>query len=436
MNKNHVSLPIDLLIIGAGPAGLAFADEYQHPHMILEQGTQLGGLCRSYENNEAVFDIGGHSFHTPIPEVHAKVEAWLGTPLETQQRNAKVFSHGTLIPYPFQKNYDKINNPSVVEDCRRGLESASNGQDSVNFEEWIIQRFGEGIAKHFMLPYNRKLWARDLKTINSQWVGERVAAPKGEKQHFDTQGGKRKPLQADTSVGYPPQGGFSTIFEAAAKFAGEISYNKKVTSIDVEKKELKTASHDSYQWHQLVSTMPIPELLNCIQSLPDNILALGQRLQSMSLQLLMLQIDGPIGNVPQRIYVADPNIPPHKIAFNHTSSSSLRQRSVHAIMAETSYSVHKSKLSPKQLRDDTVVFLADNKLIPSPESVIDVDILDIRYAYPVQTLDYERIVSDIKTYLAQYQIHTLGRFGEWAYVNSDECIQRGMLLARKLNNAS
>ena len=35
--------------------------------------------------------------------------------------------------------------------------------------------FGDGIAKHFMNPYNFKVWAHPLEMMNKEWIGERVA---------------------------------------------------------------------------------------------------------------------------------------------------------------------------------------------------------------------------------------------------------------------
>ena len=65
-----------------------------------------------------------------------------------------------------------------------------------------------------MLPYNRKLWARDLKRISTEWTSQRVAAPKGTPERFLTSGGERKPLQSDSEVGYPPEGGYEEIYLA------------------------------------------------------------------------------------------------------------------------------------------------------------------------------------------------------------------------------
>jgi protoporphyrinogen oxidase len=170
-----------LLIIGAGPAGLALACHHQGPTQIIEAGREVGGLCRSIEFGGALCDTGGHSFHTPFPEVAVWVAELMAGNWEEQRRDARVWFNGAMIPYPFQQHLDHIGDARIADECRSAMPvSASTAAGSVHFEEWIERRFGAGIAHHFMLPYNRKLWARDLSTMDTDWVAERVAGGEGE----------------------------------------------------------------------------------------------------------------------------------------------------------------------------------------------------------------------------------------------------------------
>src|SRR5690554_595251 len=196
---------VQALVVGGGPSGLAAAYALQGDTLVLEKESSVGGLCRSIHVGEGVFDIGGHSFHTPYPEVYELVQELMDDRLFLQQRSAWVYTHDALIPYPFQRFYDRIPDPRVVQECEEGLRAAGGSEDAGDFETYILRKFGKGIAEHFMLPYNRKLWARDIKNISTEWTKERVAGPKGAQETFDTQGGERKPLQPDTQVGYPPQ---------------------------------------------------------------------------------------------------------------------------------------------------------------------------------------------------------------------------------------
>src|SRR3972149_5928345 len=150
------------LIIGGGAAGIGTALGLQTDYLVVERGQDWGGLSGTLEIDNAVFDLGGHSFHTPHPEVRELVFNTLA--MSEQRREARCLAFGELIPYPFQKNFRQLSNSRVVEQCAEGLKDVRSGTGA-NYHEFILNRFGPGIAEHFMLPYNRKLWGRDLKGL-------------------------------------------------------------------------------------------------------------------------------------------------------------------------------------------------------------------------------------------------------------------------------
>jgi protoporphyrinogen oxidase len=425
----------ELLIIGGGPAGLSLAMHVHGDRAVLERETEVGGLCRSFEIGGGMFDVGGHSFHTPHPEVSDFIAALMGDRWETQTRDARVLTHGTTIPYPFQRHFHLLPDVRVIEECQTGLREARGSDDAANFEQWILARFGGGIARHFMLPYNRKLWARDLKRMSREWTGERVAVPVGASESFAVSGGKRKPLQADTTVGYPSEGGFVEICRAMAAKVPTIHTCCEVAEIHPAERSLVTRDGRAYRWRRVVSTLPIPLLLRMLRPVPEALLARAERLEHLSLHLLMLLAGKPLPRVPQRLYIADPEVPPHKIAFNHTSSRSLRMRPVHAITAEISYSAEKPLGPLEEIERKTVAALVDAGMLGSAEDLVHRESLDVPHAYPVNTPDRNAIVSEVKDWLKPLGIHTLGRFGEWDYINSDECIKRGMDLAVELDGS-
>src|SRR2546426_494002 len=59
-----------------------------------------------------------------------------------------------------------------------GLVEAQTKRDhkaAKNFKEFMDAVFGDGIVKHFMGPYNFKVWAHPSEMMNKEWIGERVA---------------------------------------------------------------------------------------------------------------------------------------------------------------------------------------------------------------------------------------------------------------------
>ena len=421
---------INNLVIGSGPAGIGAALALEQDGLVLEANNLIGGFSSSIEIDGAIFDFGGHSFHTPHPEIKELV--YNSLEMYEQKREARCYVSDEMIPYPFQKNYQLLSNKEIVKECSLGIsnEDFSNSQFE-NFEEFIISRFGKGISEHFMLPYNRKLWGRDLKRLAADWTKERVAAPSGVRESFKTSGGSRKPLQSDTKVGYPAKGGFGEIFYALGKKIKNIDLNRKVIRIDPKAKTLHTVCGKIYSYNTLISTIPIIELIRLIEGFPDSLIIRSNELDFLSLKLGMIVINHPVDTEIQRIYSSEESIPAHKTAVNHNSSDYLRGLPRHGIMMEISEGPEKSMII-----DDMDECILDSllrfKLIKSPSEVEKIVIKNAKYAYPVPTHNRDEIVSEIQDHLSEMNIHSVGRFGQWAYINSDEALARGYLLGKQI----
>lgn len=418
----------DILIIGAGPAGLAVSSRQPRRSRILEAGTAVGGLCRSLEFAGAVFDIGGHCFHSPHAEVNALVEDLMQGRWSRQRRDARVYFDGQLIDYPFQKHFHALQDPAVVEECRAGLPAdGSAALVATDFEDWIGKRFGPGIARHFMLPYNRKLWGGPLSRIGCEWLQQRVVGAEG---GADT--GQRQPLNSDSEVAYPAEGGFEEIFKSLVPRCGPIEFGSEVRGIDPASRSLRTRDGRRWSWQQLVSTMPLTGLLPMIEGVPAELLAQAAQLEYLSLKLLLIAARKPVQEPPQRVYLADPDIPPHKIAFNHTSSPSLRRRPVQGIACEIACPPDKPLPSDAELTRRSLDWLLETGLVGSAADVVETRMLHIRHAYPVPTRNRAAIVAAARKYLSGLGIHSIGRFGGWDYANSDDCLRQGLELGGRL----
>lgn len=420
------------IVLGAGPAGLAFAHRYGSGAIVLEKSLEVGGLSRSIAIEDGVFDVGGHAFHTPHERVRELVHTLMDGAWHEQARDARVWVSGQLIAYPFQQHFEMLDDRAIVDDCRGHRVDPDSVARSAHFEEWILRRFGNGVAHHFMLPYNRKLWADDLSEMSCEWVGERVASDRPPAPLAATGVPARQPLHSDSSVGYPADGGFGSIFVALAARCERIELGEQVVSIDPSSHRLQTASGRSWSWETIVSTMPLPRLLGCIAGCPGRLIEHASMLRAVSLKILLILARLRDRNVPQRIYIADPAIPPHKVAFNHTSSATLSARENHAITCEVSYSPRKPARPDDEILARTIDWLVANRFIESADRVVTARVVDVPYGYPVPTRDVATIVSEITHHLETMGIHSIGRFGSWSYANSDACMLQGLELADRL----
>ena len=177
--------------------------------------------------------------------------------------------------------------------------------------------------------------------------------------------------------------------------------------------------------------MPLPDLVRVVDGVPDHIVATADALEYMSLRVELLLVGRRLDTEIQRIYSADPDIPAHKMAFNHNSSDGLRNRDRSAIMCEVSLSPEKP-VEVESIADRQIAFFQRLGVLRGPDDVIWRSHVDVKYAYPVYTHERPGQVAAIKAWLDAHDIHTVGRFGDWEYINSDKCLHKGMELGLDL----
>jgi protoporphyrinogen oxidase len=428
---NASRIKADTIVIGAGPAGLGAALALGDSAVVLESRKTVAGLCGSLRLDGAIFDLGGHSFTTPHPAIRRLVFDALE--MEEQKRDAWCWLNGEWVRYPFQQHFSELADPDCRHECQIGLAAANGWREAANFDEYLDRRFGRGITELFMRPYNRKLWGADLTRLDTDWVAERVAAPVGTEESCMSKNGHRSALSKDVVIAYPAKGGYGEIFQALAQRVADLRLGQSVTSIDPRTSTLRTASGETASWRRLISTLPLPTLLRLIPNVPAAISSVISALEALPITLVMLVLDGRHETRRQRIYCPDENIIGHKIVLNHNSSRWLRALPRHGVQVELSECSPFSRCAnAKTLVNDVVAGLLRMAVIPSPGCVRRTKVLRIPLGYPLQTHSRSNIVALAQHWLSEHHIYTVGRFGEWAYINSDEALYRGHGLGMKL----
>lgn len=399
--------------------------------MLIEREEEVGGLCRSFALAGCVFDLGGHAFFTRHQHV-AELLSRLGGPPACQERRAWVYSHGGYVPYPFQSNLHGLP-MEVIRECLVGAAESASADPSPaeTLDRWVEQAFGPGVAKHFLRPYNTKLWAHPLADIVPAWAHERIASP----TLVDMIDGalRRRPYTAlpNLRVSYPSQGGFVELYRAFLPTVLPHLRRGTVNRLDIDTRTVGLADGDSYHFEQLVSTMPLTELVKISRPVPDRLRQLASSLVHTSLLLVNLVVDRAAISEMQRVYIADPAVPFHKLVLNSNSSAHLRASRQFGLQAEVSYSP-KKPLAEGDLVGAVIASVRQMGVMSPTDRIVASSIVDVPYAYPVYTKGWDDIVADIRAFYADHGVYLLGRFGEWAYINSDEAVHRGRQLALAL----
>ncbi len=440
-------MPIDhtsrVAIIGAGPCGLACARELErlgHRNWrVYESGPEVGGLARSVVDRAGfTWDLGGHVVFSHYGEFDALLAEVMGTEVRHHDRSSYVRVGDHWVPYPFQNNLRHLP-PEVVRECLDGLAQAPGGTAAMNFADWMDAVFGSGITRHFMAPYNAKVWATAPELMSARWIGERVAV-------IDHARAARSVASGADDVGwgpnsrfqFPEHGGTGEIYRRMAQpLADRIHLNASVSRLDASARELRTSDGGVEGYDVLVSTMPLDRLVRSLDSAPEAVAAAAADLVHNSVSMVGVGLEQPLADVRSWMYFPDANVPFYratnfaKYADANVPGADINRYS--AYMTETAFS-DAVPLSRADLEDRVVAGLRRVGLAAPDAAVASVHTEEIPYAYPVPTLERDGALAVIQPWLEDHDILSRGRFGTWRYElgNMDHAVKMGIDAARRL----
>jgi protoporphyrinogen oxidase len=440
---------LQIVVLGAGLAGLSVAYHLNKLGIgctLVEREKHVGGLASTYRSNDGfVFDKTLHVLHTRTKYVESLIYEMLKNELIRHRKLAKVLVEGNLIPYPFQSYFYLSSNKSLVKECRIGLEKLTKhklNSPVQDFEDYIYKKFGEGIAKFFMVPYNKKLWTISLKELSYEWTKRFVPAP-NPSEVLQMLRRYRKLKSPETGKwGYNPEflyfkkGGIQRL---ADSFFQRLHGTKmklccEAVNVDLEKKEIGLNDRERLDYDLLVSTIPLPELVEKTANTPSLVKLAKDNLRFTSIYNINLGLDKQLFKGTHWIYFPDSNISFYRIGFPSNLSSNMAPSRCSSMSIEISHSKNKpinfKRTYQKVISDLTRIHLLDHK-----DDIIFKVAFKIKYAYVIPDLKYissRRIIID---YFTNNNVFQVGRFGAWQYSSMEDAIVEGRNLAFQIANS-
>ncbi len=314
-----------VLIIGGGLAGLSTARHLGEEAVLLEAAGEVGGLCRSTRRDGYTFDVSGHLLHFRRPAIRRLVGSLLPRQLRRHRRRAFVSFRGRLVDFPFQAHLYQLP-PRIRRECLEGFLEADDRKGwsglapPEDFGSWIRYHFGPGIARHFLEPYNRKMWQVPLRELETEWAEWAVPVPTVEQVRRAAAGGPDPSLGYNPVFYYPRQGGIGALARALAREVTRLHLRRRVVAVDLTRRRVTTREGRTFYFERLVSTAPLPELLRMTRGLPPALLEAGEKLRYRSVCVFNVGLSRP--GLPGRhwIYFPGRGVPFYRVGFAATSS--------------------------------------------------------------------------------------------------------------------
>jgi protoporphyrinogen oxidase len=429
------------VILGGGLTGLSVAfhmngegDDYH----LFERESRPGGLAKTETVSGFSFDKTGHHFHAHDPHTRALLRRVLPGGLVRIPRRSTVYSHRTYTRYPFQANTFGLP-PKVVKECVLGFLGApargqAEGEEPTNFEEWVYHRFGSGIARHFMIPYNEKLWGVPSREVTTEFCDRLVPQPNLEEVIAGAVGCNGTSGSESVSFLYPEEGGIETLSRALARRVRHMSCGREAKKIAWRDRFVAFADGGEVGYGRLVTTLPLPETLRRLSPAPPEAVRRAARaLRHTSVLYLHYGVKGEAPHAHHWVYIPEKKFPFYRISFPSNVRADLAPAGHYSMTAEIS---HRGPVDIARIRERARAGLVSADLVRQAADVVLERAEDIPYAYVVFDDRYRAARETCLRWLADKGITGAGRYGRWTYASMEEALLEGRAVAERLRSGA
>ena len=428
------------VVLGGGLTGLVAAERLQRLGIetaVLERESEPGGACRTLSEGKFSFDLTGHLLHLARPESTRYLDELgvLGR-FELHDRRAAVVIGGRDTPYPVQINTHALA-PEVRRDCLLGVIRAwaagGSGAGNGSFREWVLERFGEGLGRHFFFPYNSKLFRAEPEELSLDWVGRYVPKPDLEEVVDGALGLHRGGVGYNAEFRYPAEGGIRLLPDAVAERVHGLRLGCEVTAVHPRERWVETADGERWPYSQLISTVPLTTLLGLVEAaLPPSVHQARRALRWVRVVNVALGVRGRAPSDQHWLYFADADVPFYRVGFpsNH---GRLAPRGSHTVSLEVSLDPDGGDVAAAAAAAESALCSA-GLLDPAKVKVRRVSVIDPAYV----VFDHARreAVSVIRRWLSRRGVRLAGRWAEWKYSAMEDALLDGMAAARAVARKS
>lgn len=403
------------VILGAGIAGISAGYHLKQKgieSVIYEKDNDWGGLCGNFtidgfrfdrfvhfsfatdENDKSLFAAStGMIEHIPFPSNYYK-GFWLRHPAQNN-----------LAPLPIEEKVDII-----TDFVNRPQKDISN---IVTYDEWLRVQYGNYFAEHFPFVYTKKYWGVSADKLETKWVGVRMYTPDLRQVLQGSYSTQDECFYFAKKMLYPKKGGFKSILNKCREGL-DIRLNHKVIEINTQDKIITFANGNSITYERLISTLPLPEIINMLPDVPQEVKQAVDDLHWTCGYQVSLGFNRPDIAKYLWFYIYDQDILSARVYSPSLKSSDNVPEGCSSLQAEIFFDCKTKILDKKEVIENTISKFIEIGLFKKEDLMVQ----DIRFE-PYANITFvpsiyknRQIIID---YLKTLGIESIGRFGKWDY---------------------
>ncbi len=479
-----------VVIIGAGPAGITAGyellkqkpDEYEV--CIYEETDSIGGISKTVTHNGNRMDIGGHRFFSK----DERVMRWWDSVMPTQgkpsfdddklkrekklvpggpdpekedrvmlvrDRVSRIYFQKKFFDYPISMKKETFVNMGFSQTMKAGfsyLKSSVSKLEETSLENFYVNRFGRVLYSMFFEVYTEKLWGRHPSEISADWGAQRVKglSIKAVLKDMFSKKNKKDSKNVETSLiesFYYPKLGPGQLWETAldefVKMGGKVFVNSKVVGINTDRSSGKVNSINienggtstNVQGDIFISSMPVKDLVNGMNDVPDNIYRIADGLpyrDFVTVGLLVNKLNlknetdmKTLGNIVPDcwIYVQDGGVKLGRIQIFNNWSPYMVKDAENTVWIGLEYFCQEGdsfwNMSDEACIEKAISELSSMGIINGKADVLDSHRERIKKAYPAYFDTYSEMDTLIEYLNGFDNLYCVGRNGQHRYNNMD-----------------
>jgi protoporphyrinogen oxidase len=420
------------LIAGAGLSGLTFADFLDSDDwLIIEKERLPGGYSATDCQEGFCFDWTGHWLHLK-KGINDWIRDYTKLHLQKVERKAKIWFRGNYMPYPFQTNLASLDRSLRLECLREFLQRPRLEGNS--FADVLLSNFGRGIYKHFLLPYNSKLWGVSPEKMDGEYAMKYVPRPDESAVIEGASKGLGKALGYNNCFYYPRRGTMGDFCHQVASRLDEsnLYLDWPLTKVDLDSKTAQSRGGQQINYEKLVFTFSLADFMSLCHSLPPRIKQYSNQLTGRKIYFLDLGIkDNLYARHFHWCYIPEPQYKVYRLGQYSEVEPSLAPAGCRSLYLELSSPFSNTREALEAVEP----LLKEMNLINDSKDIVFSRLRSISDGYAVPDNNYYQARKEIFSFLKKVDIIPLGRFACWRYSSMGEDMHRARELAFSLNNS-